>query len=251
MPTTQLLVKLHNATLHREGVSECLSGTSSSIFHLRAELKHYWKLCHKVTFFSHPLPYSDMNTSHTASEDLSKLYADVKNYAQLQAEYAQLEVSNRLALLATTLIFSIIGLHLFTALLIYLTFQCAYFLAILLGSIFTSSLIIIAGYAFLILIIYLNRHRWIYRPILHKLLQAFSTQQETQAPKTSAGLKERQAEVREQMEQTCNTLADDMKQLTHPTRSTTILEKICTLVECSNSLIDGFKKGYHFIHHRL
>ena len=192
-----------------------------------------------------------MNTSHTATEDLSKLYADVKNYAQLQAEYAQLETSNRMALLATTLIFSIIALHLFTALLIYLTFQFAYFLALLLGSIFTSSLIIVAGYTLLILILYLNRHRWIYRPILHKLLQCFSTQQGTPLPKTFEDLKERQAEVREQMKHTCNTLSDDLKQLVHPTRPTTIFEKFYTLVECSNSLIDGFKRGYQYIIRRL
>lgn len=84
------------------------------------------------------------------AESFQQLYADVKKYIQLQAEYLKVEFVEKLTILVSTLLIIILITVLAVAALFYLFFSLAYVFEPLLGSLAVSFAIISGIYVLLI-----------------------------------------------------------------------------------------------------
>ena len=105
--------------------------------------------------------------------NFKQLFAEIKKYLDLQKEYAKVELTEKLSVLISTLVIGGLVLSFGTIAILYLSFALAYKLAEYLGGMGTS-LSIIAGVLLLILlIIYLNRKRLIFNPVINFLANLF------------------------------------------------------------------------------
>jgi hypothetical protein len=105
--------------------------------------------------------------------DFQQLFADVKEYVQLQTDYLQIGLIEKLTKLFSKIIFGLIAFVLIFATLFYLLFALAYVLKPHLGE--AGSFAIIGSiFIVLLLIIYLFRKKLIINPILKMMVDVFS-----------------------------------------------------------------------------
>lgn len=191
-----------------------------------------------------------MNTDTSEVDLLHTLYANIKACFTQYKDYALCEAIGKLSKFFTTLILLIIGMHLATALLIFLTFQLAYFLASLWGSLLLAIAGVIGVYIMLGILLYCNRHRWIHRPILRLLLRAFNRFSEAQSSTPALELFKRKEEIKVKLDQAHDAVSTTLCNLVSPSPPASFIEKALRLIECGSSFIKGIKQGYDFIRKR-
>lgn len=102
-------------------------------------------------------------------DTLQQLFAEVKQYAELQKEYVRLHIVEKLTVLASTLILVLVLVALALIALFYLSFTLAYVLAPHVGGLTASYAIISGGILLLILLVAAFRKRLIVRPLVNFL----------------------------------------------------------------------------------
>ena len=100
-----------------------------------------------TTYYLLPTTYhkllTTMSTTNPDAELFRKLYTDVRDYAKPHLRYARLDAVSKLSALLTFFILSLTTICLCACLLIFLTFQAAFFFASLWGSLGLAILTII------------------------------------------------------------------------------------------------------------
>ena len=102
-----------------------------------------------------------------------QLFAEVKKYLELQKEYTKIELTEKLAVLLSTLIMGGIILSVSTIVVLYLSFAMAYQLAVYVGGMGTSLTIMALVLLIALLIIFLNRKRFIINPVVNFVANLF------------------------------------------------------------------------------
>ena len=188
-----------------------------------------------------------MNTDTHEVDLLRTLHSNIKECMKQYLEYAQLESINTFAKLSTTLILFIISAHLATALLIFLTFQTAYLLASIIGSLLLAIVGVIGIYILLGILLYSNRHRWIHRPILRILLRACNHFKEADTATPALEVFKRKEELKIKLTQTQEEVSSTIHKLVAPQPPTSFMDKLLRLLECGNGFVKGIKQGYNFV----
>lgn len=101
--------------------------------------------------------------------NLQQLLAELKKYAELQKDYVQLHLVEKLTILASTLILVFVLLVLGIIALFYLSFTLAYVLEPYVGGLMASYGIITGFIILLIILIVVFRKRLIVQPMVHFL----------------------------------------------------------------------------------
>ncbi len=101
------------------------------------------------------------------------LFAEVKKYLMLQKEFTKIELTEKLAVLLSSLIMGSIILAMSTIAVLYLSFAMAYKLADYVGGMGTSLTIMAAVLLIFLLIIYLSRRSLIINPVVNFLAKLF------------------------------------------------------------------------------
>lgn len=106
-------------------------------------------------------------------ESLEQLYIELKKYVSLQKEYVRLELVEKLTILFSGLILTLILITLGMMALFYFSFTMAYILAPHVGGLTISYAIITLFILLLVLCIYLLRKRLIVKPLVRFLTKLF------------------------------------------------------------------------------
>ena len=196
------------------------------------------------------LPLIAMTTSIPESELLGKLYDEAKDCATHQFRYVRLESVSKLSMLLSIFILTIVGVNLATCLLIFLTFQMAFFLASVWGSLLLAILAIIGMYALLVSLLYYNRHRWIQQPVTRMLLHTFNLPDEAQSTNPIEEV-ERQKDYAhykylKHRDKCTSTFNDALTNVSRPTLANTLV----LLAQHSTAIYKGIKLGFDFIKRR-
>ena len=99
-------------------------------------------------------------------ENIQQLFSEFKKYIELQKEYTQLEVTEKLTILLSTLILILVVVILGMVALFYLSFTLAYILDPIVGGLMVSFAIIAALQVILILLIVMFRKQLIVNPMV-------------------------------------------------------------------------------------
>lgn len=188
-----------------------------------------------------------MNTNTSEVDLIRTLHANIKECVTQYRDYVQLEAISKFSKLVTTLILFIISIHLVTALLIFLTFQFAYLIASLLGSLQLAIVAVIGIYILLGILLYCNRHRWFHRPILRILLRSFHHFNEADSATPALEIFKRKEELKIKLTQTQEAVSSTMHKLVAPQPPTSFMDKLLRLLECGNGFVKGIKQGYNFV----
>jgi hypothetical protein len=114
-----------------------------------------------------------MEKTPEPAESFQQLYADVKKYVELQAEYLKVEFVEKLTIIVSALLIIIIITVLAIAALFYLFFSLAYALEPLLGSMAISFALISGIYVLLILFLVILRKQLVINPLVKFLSKLF------------------------------------------------------------------------------
>jgi polyferredoxin len=106
-------------------------------------------------------------------DTLQQLFAELKNYVSLQAEYFSLQLVQKLTVLLSTLILVFVLLILGIMALFYLSFTLAYVMAPAVGGLTASYGLITAFILLLIVVIAVFRQQLIVRPLVRFLANLF------------------------------------------------------------------------------
>ena len=109
-----------------------------------------------------------MLSSDKNVESIAQLVEVLKDYLGLQKEYLKLDVIDKVVRLVTALTLAIVLVVLGIAVLFYLSFAVAYWLAALVGHGWAFFIIALFFLALLILV-FINRKSWIERPLVRFL----------------------------------------------------------------------------------
>jgi amino acid transporter len=109
-----------------------------------------------------------MLSSDKNVESIAQLVEVLKQYLDLQKEFLKLNVIEKVVKLVTALTVAIIFILLAVAVLFYLSFALAYWMAPLTGLSMAFFLIALC-YLALFLVVFLNRKAWIERPLVRFL----------------------------------------------------------------------------------
>ena len=196
------------------------------------------------------LPLIAMTTSIPESELLGKLYAEAKDCAAYQLKYTRLETVSKLSALLSVFILTIVGVNLATCLLIFLTFQLAFFLASVWGSLSLAILTIVGVYALLAALLYFNRRCWIQQPVTRMLLRSFNLHDEALSTNPIEEV-ERQKDYAhyqylKHRDRCTSTLNSALTEAPRPTLADTFI----LLAKHSTAIYNGIKLGFDFIRRR-
>ncbi len=114
-----------------------------------------------------------MFANEKSIESLEQLYFELKKYINLQKEYIQLEMVEKLTLLLSGLILTLVLITLGMIALFYLSFTLAYILASLVGGLTISYAIITLFILLLLACVYLFRKQLIVKPLVRFLTKLF------------------------------------------------------------------------------
>ena len=191
-----------------------------------------------------------MTTSIPQPELLGKLYAEAKDCAVYQFRYARLETVSKLAALLSAFILTIVGVNLATCLLIFLTFQLAFFLASIWGSLSLAILSIIGIYALLATLLYFNRRSWIQQPVTRILLRAFNLHDEALSTNPIEEVEHQKEYAHykylKHRDRCTSTLNSALTEASRPT----LVDTLILLAQHSGAIINGIKLGFDFIRRR-
>ena len=205
---------------------------------------------HALSSEFHYFIFSAMTTSIPESELLGKLYAEAKDSAAYQFRYARLETVSKLSALLSVFILTIVGVNLATCLLIFLTFQLAFFLASVWGSLSLAILTIVGVYALLAALLYFNRRCWIQQPVTRMLLRSFNLHDEALSTNPIEEV-ERQKDYAhyqylKHRDRCTSTLSSALTEAPRPT----LVDTLILLAQHSGAIINGIKLGFDFIRRR-
>ncbi len=102
-------------------------------------------------------------------ENFQQLFQEVKSYVELQKEYTKLELTEKLAVLLSTLLMVSVLFILGVIALFYLMFAIAYFLEPLVGGLKYSFTIITGVNVLLIALVVIFRRQWLVTPTVNFL----------------------------------------------------------------------------------
>ena len=191
-----------------------------------------------------------MSTTNPDAELFRKLYTDVRDYAKPHLRYARLDAVSKLSALLTFFILSLTTICLCACLLIFLTFQAAFFFASLWGSLGLAILTIIGIYLMLFALIYLNRRNWIQQPVTRMLLHTFSLHTEELSTNPIEEIDHQKEQLQYQIHQHQKHLLTTLYDLLAPPPHPTLMDKIFSLAKHSTAIIKGIKLGFDFIKRR-
>ena len=188
-----------------------------------------------------------MTTSIPQPELLGKLYAEAKDCAVYQFRYARLETVSKLAALLSAFIVTIVGVNLATCLLIFLTFQLAFFLASIWGSLSLAILTIIGMYALLATLLYFNRRSWIQQPVTRILLRTFNLHDEALSTNPIEEVEHQKEYAHykylKHRDRCTSTLSSALTEAPRPT----LVDTLILLAQHCGAIINGIKLGFDFI----
>jgi predicted PurR-regulated permease PerM len=179
--------------------------------------------------------FSSERNIHT----LEQLAAELKKYAGLQAEYASLQLVEKLTVLFSTLILVFVLLILAIIALFYLSFTLAYVLAPVVGGLKVSFGIITLCILLLIALIAALRQRLIVAPIVHFLTALFLSEQ-------TAGSTPEQK--RKEMDESADRIAGHVQTLFVREQPKRGLEGLLQQVEAGVAMYDGARLGVRLMH---
>lgn len=116
-----------------------------------------------------------MFTDDKSIENIHQLFSEFKKYISLQKEYTKLELTEKIAILFSTLIMILVLIILGMVALFYLLFALAYILAPLVGGLMEGFCIIAGLSILLIIIVVIFRKKLIVNPMVTFLAKLFLT----------------------------------------------------------------------------
>lgn len=108
-------------------------------------------------------------------ENFQQLFFEFKKYLELQKEYTKIEITEKLAILLSTLIMILVLIILCMVALFYLLFALAYVLEPVVGGLMVSFSIIAGINLLLIAIVIIFRKKFIINPMVNFLANLFLT----------------------------------------------------------------------------
>lgn len=106
-------------------------------------------------------------------DDLQQLFVEIKKYVELQKEYYTLDLVEKLTIILSALALYAVLLVLGLIALFYLSFTLIYVLAPYVGGLTLSYAIVTALILLLMVLIYVNRKKWIVKPLVNFLTHLF------------------------------------------------------------------------------
>jgi len=116
-----------------------------------------------------------MKTTQEPVENFQQLYADIKKYVELQADYIKVEFVEKLTILISTLLIIILVIILAMAGLFYLFFSMAYAIELMVGSLALSFALVAVFYVLLIIALFAWRKKLVINPLVRFLTKLFLT----------------------------------------------------------------------------
>ncbi len=106
-------------------------------------------------------------------DNLQQLFVEIKKYIDLQKEYYTLDLVEKLTTILSAMALYAVLLVLGLIALFYLSFTLIYILAPYVGGLTVSYAIVTCLILILMLIIYINRKRWVVKPLVNFLTGLF------------------------------------------------------------------------------
>ena len=106
-------------------------------------------------------------------DNLQQLFLEFKKYLQMQKEYTQLELTEKLSVLLSTLILVLLVVTLGMVSLFYASFMLAYILEPYVGGLMVSFGLIAAFHLLLIILLFVFKKKWIINPMVRFLAELF------------------------------------------------------------------------------
>ena len=114
-----------------------------------------------------------MSFRENSVNNIKELFSEIRKYLVLQKEYGKVEMTEKLSAIMSAMVMGGVVLILSAIALFYLSLGAAYMLAEQVGGMGWSLLIMAGALLLILLIVYLNRKRWIYNPIINFLANLF------------------------------------------------------------------------------
>lgn len=114
-----------------------------------------------------------MFSSDQSIDNIQQLFIEFKKYLELQKEYTKLEVTEKLSILLSTLIFVLLVVILSTVVLFHLSFTLVYILAPYVGSLMLSFALIACLHILFIILLVLLRKKLIINPTVKFIAKLF------------------------------------------------------------------------------
>lgn len=118
-------------------------------------------------------------------DNLQQLFLEFKKYLQMQKEYTQLELTEKLSVLLSTLILVLLVVTLGMVSLFYASFMLAYILEPYVGGLMVSFGLIAAFHLLLIILLFVFKKKWIINPMVRFLAELFLEDHHKQQTKES------------------------------------------------------------------
>ena len=118
-----------------------------------------------------------MFSSGKSIENIGKLLLEFKKYLELQKEFVRLDATEKITVILSMIFVVAAVLLLGSIVLLFLAFAMAYYLGSILESLSLGFTIIAVCIAMVALVFYLNRNRWVYRPIARFMTQLILTKE--------------------------------------------------------------------------
>lgn len=116
---------------------------------------------------------NDMFANENSINNLESLVKEIRKYIELQGQYLKLDVVEKLTVLLSTLILTLVLIILGMMALFYFSFMLVHALAPLVGSLIGSYAVIGSVILLLGVIVYQMRKQWIFQPIVNFLARLF------------------------------------------------------------------------------
>lgn len=111
-------------------------------------------------------------------ESIGKLFLEFKNYLELQKEFIKLDATEKLTVILSATLITLVILILGSITLLFLIFALAYYLGDALGSLSLGFALIAAFLLLATIVFYLNRNRMIVQPIARFVTKLILTKED-------------------------------------------------------------------------
>ncbi len=111
-------------------------------------------------------------------ESIGKLFLEFKNYLELQKEFIKLDATEKLTVILSATLITLVILILGSITLLFLIFALAYYLGDALGSLSLGFALVAAFLLLATIVFYLNRNRMIVQPIARFVTKLILTKED-------------------------------------------------------------------------
>ena len=111
-------------------------------------------------------------------ESIGKLFLEFKNYLELQKEFIKLDATEKLTVILSATLITLVILILRSITLLFLIFALAYYLGDALGSLSLGFALVAAFLLLATIVFYLNRNRMIVQPIARFVTKLILTKED-------------------------------------------------------------------------